>query len=281
MCVIINYTKLKGIDKMGKRKFVAILDTETCMGKGQKLFDIGLLIGDLHGNIVYQRQWIIAETFLTEKLFYEFKRELYTSRLIHGSGYPSYFVTVEQAFNDMKKALEQFKVQEIYAYNMAFDSRVIKQRAEIENLPNPLQNYNLECLWFWATQTIFQQKNFKKFAKKYSNFHMTEKGNYKTSAETCFAYMKQEPEFIEEHTALEDCKIEYEIFLKCKKQNKKRAKGIASNVWLLAQEEKQIQKLPPQFRTMKINLDNQIEQITEIAKRYNKQINIKVDLEIK
>ena len=43
------------------------------MGKGQKLFDIGLLIGDLHGNIVYERQWIIAETFLTEKLFYEFK----------------------------------------------------------------------------------------------------------------------------------------------------------------------------------------------------------------
>ena len=54
--VIVNYTKWKGIDKMGKRKFVAILDTETCMGKGQKLFDIGLLIGDLHGNIVYQRR---------------------------------------------------------------------------------------------------------------------------------------------------------------------------------------------------------------------------------
>lgn len=265
---------------MGRRKFIAILDTETCLGKGQKLFDIGLLIGDLHGNIVYQRQWILADTFLTEKLFYEFKRELYTSRLIHGSGYPSYFVTVKQAFDDMKKALEQFKIDDVYAYNMAFDGRVIEKRAIEEGLENPLKNYNLECLWFWATQTIFQQKGFKKFAKQYSKLHLTEKGNYKTSAETCYSYIMDIPDFVEEHTALEDCKIEYEIFLKCYRQRKKRAKGIASNVWLLAQEEEQIRKLPPQFRTMKIGLENQIENALEIAKRYNKDIKIQVGIEI-
>ena len=85
------------------------------------------------------------------------------------------------------------------------------------------------------------------------------------------------PEFVEEHTALEDCKIEYDIFLKCKKQRKKRAKGIASNVWLLVQDESQISKLPPQFRVMKINLNSEIENALEIAHRFNKNVKIEVE----
>ena len=257
------------------KKYIAILDTETTFPQ-QEVFDIAILIGDLHGNIVFQRQWIVKEK-ISQKLFYEEKRRMYLDRL-KNEKYPAKFCTIAVALSEMEKIFQHFSVAEVYAYNMSFDSRVVRNIANEYELPNPLEYREMECLWFWAAQTIFQQKSFPKFCTDNPELHLTPKGNYKTSAETCYAYINQLPDFVEEHTALEDCKIEYDIFLHCRKQRKKRCRGIAANVWLLPQSDEQIEKLPPQFQTMKVRLDGQVEQAQAVVKRFTSKIKVEVGL---
>lgn len=248
---------------MARKKMIAILDTETNR-YDQKVFDIGIVIADLHGNIVDRRQWILDEVFRT-KLFYEDKRDLYM-KYLDKHDYTNY-VTSREGLRRLENMLNFYNVKEVYAYNMAFDSRVIRKLAEEIEAKNPLEGRQLECLWLWSCQTIFLQKSFPKFCIENSDYAMTEKGNYRTSAEIAYAYITNQPGYVEEHTALEDCYIEYQIFLHCRKQKKFRIKGIASQVWLLPQPEEQIEKLPPQFRTMKLNLESEIERAEKHFKK--------------
>ena len=57
---------------MTKRKQILIVDVET--NHEQKVFDIGLLVGDLYGNVTEMKQFIIEEVF-PEQLFWEKKRK--------------------------------------------------------------------------------------------------------------------------------------------------------------------------------------------------------------
>jgi hypothetical protein len=240
---------------MAKTKLIAILDTETNM-YDQEVFDIGVLIADTKGNIVGKFQWILDEVFRT-KLFYENKRDLYLSYLDYYDHVK--YVSVKRGLESLGQVLAHYKVKEVYAYNMAFDSRVIRKISQKYGVANPLDGYDLQCLWLWSCQAFFTKKSFRKFCETYPEYAKTPKGNFKTSAEIAFAYLQNTPNFEEVHTALEDCYIEYEIYLNCKKSNKPRLKGIASQVWLIPQTEEQISKLPPQFRTMQLNLMEQVE----------------------
>jgi hypothetical protein len=106
------------------------------------------------------------------------------------------------------------------------------------------------------------------------------KGNWKTSAETAYAYLIGEAQFVEEHTGLEDCKIELEIYKACKKQKKLRAHGICTNPWLLVQPQENIDRLPAQFRSMKINLVANVEQATKLLQNLGKDLDVEIDVEI-
>lgn len=253
---------------MTKRKQILIVDVET--NHQQKVFDIGLLVGDLYGNITEMKQFIIEEIF-PEQLFWEKKRPDYLA-VMNDESYPAKMVSVEKAFEEIEILIEKYNIKTMYAYNAAFDSRTINNLAEEFKVDNPLKNLEIDCLWFWSAQTIFQQKAFKKWADKNYQYTMTEKGNYKTSAEIAYAFMKNEPQFEEVHRGLEDCLIEYEIFLKCRKQRKLRVKGICHNAWILVQDEEQILKLPKQFQTMKLQLETQIEKAQQVANRLNKPL---------
>lgn len=251
-------------------KYVAILDTETNIA--QKGFDIGILIGDTAGNVVLERSWILKEEFST-KLYFEKHRKLYTNRIVDAS-YPSFYTSVELAFSQIGKILQHYGITEVYAYNAGFDARIMQELAEKYNVINPLANQEIECLWSWACQTFFQQKSFHAFAL--DNGFVSKAGNFNTSAEVAYSYMKNQPHFEEEHTSLEDCKIEYEIFLYCLRQKKYRLRGIVGNPWILVQTEKQIQKLPKQYRTMQVNLQVKIERAEKLLANLHKDLEIEV-----
>ena len=188
--------------------------------------------------------------------------------------HPAKLVPVESAFLELTEDIQKFNIKTVYAYNAAFDTRTINNLAKEFDLANPLRNLEIDCLWFWSAQTIFQQKNFKKWADKNFEYTMTDKGNYKTSAEIAYAYLTNEPHFEEVHRGLEDCLIEYKIFLACRKQKKLRVKGICSNAWLLVQTETQILKLPKQFQTMQMNLQDQISQTKKVVQKLNKNLSV-------
>jgi hypothetical protein len=70
-----------------------------------------------------------------------------------------------------------------------------------------------------ALQTLAIRKKFVKFCADSGRYN--KKGTCKTNAETMFAYLMNDPTYCEEHTALEDSKIELEIFNACIKSHKK------------------------------------------------------------
>lgn len=72
-----------------------------------------------------------------------------------------------------------------------------------------------------------------KFAK--TNGLQSEKGNLQTSAEACYKYLKNKLDFVEEHTGLEDVKIEVEIMAKCFATHKKLDTSINSRCWQIPQ----------------------------------------------
>lgn len=265
------------------RKYIAIVDTETTV-KGQQVFDIGMIIADTDGNVIMEQSFLIRETFFT-KLFYENKREMYLERL-DNPDYPTKLVPMKQAMKEIQNTLDFFRVKECYAYNAKFDSRVIEKLCKKLDILNPF-NVNgrvWECLWFWSTQTFMQNKDYGKFCIEHK--HLTPTGNYKTSAETAFAYLQKVPMFEEEHTGLEDCKIELQIYLACKKQHKFRAKGLCSNPWILVQPQENIDRLPAQFRSMKINLsmrvseEQEIQRAAQLIKILGKNLDVEIDLEM-
>lgn len=250
-----------------------ILDVET--NHEQKVFDLSFVIGDLHGNILLTRQYVISEVY-PEQLFWEEKRPDY-ERVLADKSHPARMATVEDAFESMGKIIKHFDIKTAYAYNASFDTRTLNNLAKEFNVYNPLNDLEIDCLWFWSAQTIFQQKSFYKWADKNFEYTMTPKGNYKTSAEIAYAYITKNPHFEEVHRGIEDCFIEYQIFLNVRKQKKLRAKGICTNAWILVQKNEQIEKLPPQFRTMKLNLESQINQVSKVVKKLDRKLKLEIE----
>jgi hypothetical protein len=61
--------------------------------------------------------------------------------------------------------------------------------------------------------------------------HVTAKGNVQTNAETVYAYLTRNADYVEAHHALQDCEIESEIYFKARKYRKKHHKQFAMPVF--------------------------------------------------
>ena len=85
-----------------------------------------------------------------------------------------------------------------------------------------------------ACSSILNRPSYIKFAE--SNNFISECGNIQTSAETAYRYITKDTDFAENHTGLEDVKIEVSIMAHCYKQHKKLDKSINSSCWRKVQK---------------------------------------------
>lgn len=253
-----------------RKKRIMILDIETTIK--EQVFDVGVLIGDLHGNITERKQWILREGF-AQKLFWEKKRIEYLEILADRNNTITDFVFSNEMLAELGEMIKKYRIKEVYAYNAMFDTRHLAKLAEKLEVENPLATTENECLWTWACQTLFQQKKFQKWALDNPKIALTEKGNFKTSAEIAYAYITNNPQFEEVHRSIEDTEIEYEIFLKLRNLKQIRFKGLSHNPWLLVQTEKNIKKLSKGFRTLGVEKQHR-EQAQKVLNRLDKPISL-------
>jgi hypothetical protein len=222
-----------------------VIDTETVGDFGQPLIhDIGYQIVDENFNVLVEKRFLIKESRLAKwalnsSNFYKTKAHLYDRALEYGEVEVIRWKTFCQIFG---KDLSFYKVKTIGAYNIAFDYRALKFTNEFFGKPlklmKKINRRNLLCLWNLSTDTMLNTNEFKTWALE-NNF-ISKCGNYSTSAETCFAYMTQNETFEEEHTALEDVKIEVEIL----KQSIENYEGVVEfglkyGCWRKVQDKKQ------------------------------------------
>ena len=225
------------------KEMYLVIDTETCNTIEQPLpYDVGYAICDRYGNIVLEKSFVVAETFLDmpeamQSAYYAEKIPRYWEDIKNGTRVVKSIWNIRRELHtDMKT----YSVKWVGAYNMGFDKRALNNvmRYTTKSFCRWFFPFGTKffCIWHMACQTLMNSRNYIRFAKE--NGLESEKGNILTSAESCYRYLKNMIDFSESHTGLEDVKIEIEIMAKCFATHKKIDKSINSACWRIPQAKK-------------------------------------------
>lgn len=193
---------------------ICIFDTETTSLDKPFCYNIGYVIVNtetwetlLQKDFVVEQVWHNLPLFSTS--YYAEKRPLYVADMKARKTIMKKFGYICQ---EMIRDFNNYEVENAYAYNSDFDERVFNFNCEWFKVFNPFDNIKIYDIRGFAHHFLIDN-DFLNFCEKYEQF--TESGNYSTTAETMFRYLSLNNNFVEEHTALADSKIESEILKVC------------------------------------------------------------------
>ena len=203
---------------------VLVFDTETS-NKSTKSFN-------RYGNMIMNIGGCFIDADKREKLedFNFLIEEIYDNKSIMEN---FYFKDRMENFEKIKKVkfqesldyisskLEKYKVTDIYAYNINFDKQALEDTIKFLNASFDTEKYFFKDIYAMACDMASRVKDdYAIFCQE--NDRISAAGNFLTNAETMYAFLTNTPNYEEEHTALEDSKIESDIYFKCldfEKQN--------------------------------------------------------------
>lgn len=194
------------------------LDTETVGGASNPLgfYHLGGIIHNRQGEITGCFNYVIAE-MLPYVLNDEYaKKNLYLYYEMLNKGTATLIDTQEHAIEVVNATLQFYNVNYVMAFNSGFD--FVKTMCR-----ELLEDREFIDLWLMALETICQKASYKEFCAENGRYNKNK--NCSTTAETVFAYLTNNPSYCEEHTALEDSKIEKQIFDACLRSHKKFTKN--------------------------------------------------------
>lgn len=203
-----------------KKIVYCTLDTET-FGGASNPKGIYHLAGFIHyrdGKIIAPFNYLIAEHFnkINKDEYAKKNFSLYLSMIERGE--ITVIDTEEHAVEMVDALCNLYGVRYMMAYNSAFDftktacSKLIENREFID-------------IYLMTLQTITQIHKYAKFCRE-NGFRSTSGRSVATSAESVYAYLTGNVDYKEEHTALEDSKIELQIFLACNATHKYYTKNM-------------------------------------------------------
>lgn len=196
------------------------LDTETVGGATNPTgtYNFGCTIHDREGNI------LATTSLLAMEHYEEIRNDDYAKKNFHiyaerlAKGEMSAVATEEEALSIITNLCRFYGVKYVMAYNSSFDfTKTICSEL--------LNEFEFIDIYLMALQTITHQKGYATFCRE-NDFKSSSGKSCATSAESVYAYITNNPNYIEEHTALNDALIEMEIFVRCLKMHKKFSKNI-------------------------------------------------------
>lgn len=192
----------------------ATLDTETVGGidtpKG--FYNIGVVIHDKQGNIFATTSLLVMEYYdeIRNDDYAKKNFPIYLERLERGE--ISAVATEREALDLVRNLCHFYGVKYLMAYNSGFDfTKTICREL--------LNEFEFVDLWLMALQTITHQKGYANFCRE-NGFKSRSGKVCATSAESVYAFITQNADYVEEHTALSDALIEMAIFVRCLKMHK-------------------------------------------------------------
>ena len=216
-----------------KKNIYCLIDTET--SKMTDVYDLGVIIFDKKGNILFTRNYCNMDVFgnnnMMENAYYAWKMPLYkeNKNIVR--------CDTRSMMYDFLYTMKLYNVTHLLAYNLTFDINALdKTYMRFCNRHFNTDNIVLVDVMRIAIETIINTDKYRDFCDK--NNEYTPKGFYKSSAESVYRYINDDNDFIEDHTALSDCYCEYSIFMKCLKRKKKISIGLESNLWKKIQKGK-------------------------------------------
>ena len=235
------------------KKFFMVVDTETCNTIEQPIpYDIGYAICDSTGNIYVERSFVVREVFCDMKdvmssAYYAEKIPSYWDDIKSGK---RTLASIWDIRKIMKQDIKDFKVRKVGAYNMGFDKRALNNliRYVSKSFLRWWFPFGIEyfCIWSMACNTILNRASYVKFALK--NDFVSDSDNIITNAECAYRYITKETDFKENHTGLEDVKIEIAIMAYCYRQHQKIKSELNSACWRMVQRKRKEMDLRAAFR---------------------------------
>ena len=218
-------------------RYILILDVETANDTTDAIvYDIGFILLDLYTGAICERgSFVIRDTFVYER---ELVKVAYYADKI-----PEYIADIQQGKRQMMdfiaarrhilNIMAKYNCHTVAAYNASFDRNALN--TTLRYLTKSQYRYffpystNFVCIWNMACSTICQRGEYRTFAETNHLFSNHGK-NYRTTAETVYAFLTNDPFFKEEHKGYDDVKIEMVILQKCLNYDYS-FKGISRGCW--------------------------------------------------
>lgn len=203
-----------------KKIMYCTLDTETVGGASNPTgtYNYGGKIHDRNGNVYASFSLLVAEHYEEIKNDDYAKKNFPLYAQYIDEGKVTVVPTEAEALAIIRSLCRIYEVKYLMAYNSGFD--FVKT-----NCRELLDEFEFIDLYLMALQTIAHYKKYAKFCRV-NGLKSRSGKTCATSAESVFAYITDNADYKEEHTAFEDACIEMQIFLACLKTHKKYTKNV-------------------------------------------------------
>ena len=211
---------------------VIVLDTEgcnivpssECNGKNSLSYNVGWSsIRPKDGAVLCERSYVVDEIFNDEQdrmqsAYYANKIPQYREGIANGEYQVASFFDV---MNEIANYCKNHNVVAIVAHNARYDCQALNATAKwlTERFCYALPNLEIWDSMMMARSIFGKRPSYKKFCE--ANGYLTKQGRPQMKAEVLYRFLTKNCDFIEEHTALADVRIEREIVLACYKAHKK------------------------------------------------------------
>lgn len=191
---------------------ILVFDTETVDVEHAFCYNVGYTIVNIETREkLIKRDYVIEQVWENKMLFstayYAEKKQLYINAL---RGRKATIKHWGHTMQRMIKDIQEYNVEFAYAFNSPFDVRVFDFNSEWFKSSNALDYVQTIDIRGLINKLLFSDE-YKAFCEE--NGYYTESGNYSGNAETLTKFIRQDIDFVEDHTALSDSLIEADIIL--------------------------------------------------------------------
>lgn len=191
---------------------ILVFDTETVDVEHAFCYNVGYTIVNIETREkLLKRDYVIEQVWENKMLFstsyYAEKKQLYINAL---RGRKASIKHWGHTMQRMIKDIQDYNVEFAYAFNSPFDVRVFDFNSEWFKSSNALDYVKTIDIRGLINKLLFSDE-YKVFCEE--NGFYTESGNYSGNAETLTKFIRQDIDFVEDHTALSDSLIEADIIL--------------------------------------------------------------------
>ncbi len=202
-----------------RKTIYCTLDTETVGGASNPtgMYNLGCVIHDKDGNIFATTSMLVMEHYdkIRNDDYAKKNFPIYEERLCKGE--MTAIASEVQAVEVVRSLCKMYNVKYVMAYNSSFDFTKTVCR-------ELLVDFEFIDIYLMALQTITHLKKYAKFCRENELYSRSGK-TCSTSAESVYAFITDNADYAEEHTALSDAMIEMEIFKRCYAMHKKYTKN--------------------------------------------------------
>lgn len=202
-----------------RKTIYCTLDTETVGGAFNPtgMYNLGCVIHDKDGNIFATTSMLVMEHYdkIRNDDYAKKNFPIYEERLCRGE--MTAIASEAQAVEVVRSLCKMYNVKYVMAYNSSFDFTKTVCR-------ELLVDFEFIDIYLMALQTITHLKKYAKFCRENELYSRSGK-TCSTSAESVYAFITDNADYAEEHTALSDAMIEMEIFKRCYAMHKKYTKN--------------------------------------------------------